>query len=213
MSSSGATTTLARVQSCLERLKAGDPSARHELISVSCERLGGMAHRILQDYARVSRWVESGDVLNEAVLRLDRALKEVRPENAHAFLQFAAVQMNRVLIDLYRSLYGPEGMAAHHHSHHASKSSDSNRSLADASDLASGPESQVERGEMQAIVHEVVDSLPETERQVVNLCFYNGLTQEEAGQILGVSARQVKRYWRSAKHLLYEKLSTRNLVP
>jgi len=41
---------------------------------------------------------------------------------------------------------------------------------------------------------------------VVNLLWYEGLTQEEAGQVLGISLRTVKRRWHAARTRLYEVL-------
>jgi RNA polymerase sigma-70 factor (ECF subfamily) len=49
--------------------------------------------------------------------------------------------------------------------------------------------------------------LPDEEREVVNLLFYGGLTQQEAARVLGVSLRTVKRRWQSARCRLYEKLN------
>jgi RNA polymerase sigma factor (TIGR02999 family) len=37
---------------------------------------------------------------------------------------------------------------------------------------------------------------------VVELCFFSGMTTEEAGEALGISARTVKREWRKARMLL-----------
>jgi RNA polymerase sigma-70 factor (ECF subfamily) len=55
--------------------------------------------------------------------------------------------------------------------------------------------------------HEHVDKLPEEQKEVVNLLFYEGLTQEEASVILGVSERTIKRRWQEAKLKLHEELS------
>jgi RNA polymerase sigma-70 factor (ECF subfamily) len=47
--------------------------------------------------------------------------------------------------------------------------------------------------------HTLVESLPEDEREVFNLLFYEALTQEEAAQLLGVNVRTIKRRWQSAR--------------
>ncbi|MEZ5418237.1 MAG: ECF-type sigma factor [Vicinamibacterales bacterium] len=44
---------------------------------------------------------------------------------------------------------------------------------------------------------------------VVELCFFSGLTTEEAGEVLDVSARTVKRDWQKAKMLLLALLGRR----
>jgi RNA polymerase sigma-70 factor (ECF subfamily) len=55
--------------------------------------------------------------------------------------------------------------------------------------------------------HQHVDALPDEEKEVVNLLWYEGLTQEEAGKLLGISLRTVKRRWHSARTKLYEALA------
>jgi RNA polymerase sigma factor (sigma-70 family) len=54
--------------------------------------------------------------------------------------------------------------------------------------------------------HEKVEALPEEERQVVDLLWYQGLTQAEAGVVLKVSERTVKRRWQEARLHLYDAL-------
>lgn len=54
-------------------------------------------------------------------------------------------------------------------------------------------------------LHEALDALATTSPrlvQVVEACFFLGLTTEEAGDALGMSARTVKREWQKAKMLL-----------
>lgn len=55
--------------------------------------------------------------------------------------------------------------------------------------------------------HHCVEALPDEEKEVVNLLWYEGLTQEEAGKLLGISLRTVKRRWHSARTKLYEALA------
>src|SRR5438034_9462785 len=84
----------------LERIRAGDESARDELLRASCGHLERLARKMLQQYPRVRRWEETGDVLQNALLRLFRALKTVRPDSARAFFGLAAEQIRRELLDL-----------------------------------------------------------------------------------------------------------------
>ena len=44
-------------------------------------------------------------------------------------------------------------------------------------------------------------TIDERKNQVVELRFFGGLTVEEAGEVLGVSAETVKRDWRLAKSM------------
>lgn len=59
-------------------------------------------------------------------------------------------------------------------------------------------------------VHEALETLGQTSPrlvQVVEACFFIGLTTDEAGEALGLSARTVKREWQKAKMLLGALLS------
>src|SRR5947209_2117063 len=98
-----------RIQGCLERLRAGDPSARDELFRQAGGRLERLARRMLRDFPGVRRWAQTGDVLQSALVRLLRALAEVRPASAREFLGLAAEQIRRELLDLARHYYGPRG--------------------------------------------------------------------------------------------------------
>ena len=47
--------------------------------------------------------------------------------------------------------------------------------------------------------HETIDQLPQRLREVFDLLYYHGMTQEEAAAVLGVSDRTVRERWRDAK--------------
>lgn len=105
-----------RLQQLLDRWNAGDKSAIDEIISHSQEWLRRMASKMLATKPHVGRWNQTGDLLQNALLRLHRALKDVSPESTRDFYGLAALQIRRELIDMARSLYGPEGLARHHQS-------------------------------------------------------------------------------------------------
>ncbi len=52
-----------------------------------------------------------------------------------------------------------------------------------------------------------VGTLPRDEREVIDLIFFNGLTQAEAADLLGVHEDTVKRRWLRAKVKLGEALA------
>ena len=189
----------------LGRLRGGDVSARGMLIEHSCERLRMLTRRMLNDYSRVRRWEATDDVLQNAMLRLHRALSEVHPESARDFINFAATQIRRELIDLARRHFGPEGIGANHHSDYVTSPSGDNRGGADQ--VASGnvtfdPVGLAEWTEF----HAQVAALPEPHREVFDLLWYEGLTQGEVADVLGISRRTVIRYWRAVCVELYRAL-------
>src|SRR5262249_2684607 len=52
--------TTVRIQRCLDRLNAGEASARDDLLDTACGRLRELARRMLRDYPTVRRWEETG---------------------------------------------------------------------------------------------------------------------------------------------------------
>ena len=47
-------------------------------------------------------------------------------------------------------------------------------------------------------LHQQIDALPDDEREVVGLLFYQGLSQREAAEVLTISVRTVQRRWHAA---------------
>src|SRR5262245_18606774 len=101
------------LQGLIDRLAAGDPSARGELIDRACGRLRRLARRIFHDFARLKRLEDTDDLLNEAVMRLLRRLEAGRqPASVAEFFRLAAREMRCELLDMVRHHFGPEGPAA-----------------------------------------------------------------------------------------------------
>jgi RNA polymerase sigma factor (sigma-70 family) len=125
-------------------------------------------------------------VLQNASLRLLRALQEVRPDNTRKFFALASQQIRRVLLDLKR----------HHRAANALHHTDgvAGSPPQEPADPAPDP------GELEewCEVHEQIDELPEEERVVIDLCFYQGLAKKDAAELLGVSVRAVQRRWNDA---------------
>jgi RNA polymerase sigma-70 factor (ECF subfamily) len=180
-------------------MRAGDQTARQRLIEHSCERLRGLARKMLRQYPKVRRWEETDDVFVEAVTRLHHSLESVRPESPRHFYNLAATQIRRVLIDLSRRYYGPEGLGSRHDTvgiggdGNAPPKYEKADSSGEPSDLAEWTE-----------FHRQVDALPEEEREVFNLVWYQQLTHDRAAEVLGVTARTVRRHWQDARYRLYK---------
>ena len=192
-----------RLQPLLARANAGDAAARAELIEYSCQRLRRLAHAMLHDFPRVRRWEDTDDVLQNALLRLLRALQAVAPQGVADYFRLAARQIRRELIDLARHYYGPEGPGAHH----ASRGPDT-ASGDTPEPLAARADSSDEPGRLAAWAefHERAAALPEPAREVFELLWYHGLTQAEAAKVLQVSVPTVKRRWLDARLDLQESL-------
>lgn len=181
-----------------DRMQAGDDKARNDLIQRACAQLERLTRKMLKGYPGVRRWAETDDVFQSAVIRLHRALKEVRPTNTREFFGLATTQIRRELLDLARHYYGPQGLGANHASNVGADSAAPNP--CDPADSQGDPAQLAVWKEL----HEKIDGLPPEQREVVGLLFYQGLTQAEAAEILQVTVRTVQNHWSKALRLLHE---------
>jgi RNA polymerase sigma-70 factor (ECF subfamily) len=177
----------------LERLRQGDESARQQIITHACQRLEALTRRMLRHYPRLRRWEQTGDVMQNAVLRLHRSLATVLPDSPRQFYGLAATHIRRELLDLTRHHFGPEGAAGKHHTDNHRQNDAGPAAIKE--DFSGEPTTLAEWTEF----HEKVKCLPEAEREVFDLLWYEGMTQVEAAGVLGVTDRTVKNRWRNAK--------------
>jgi RNA polymerase sigma factor (sigma-70 family) len=180
------------LQRCLDRLRAGDEAARDDLLGAACARLTRLTRKMLRDDGRLKRWEQTDDVLQNALLRLCRALREETPDSLRAFFRLAALQVRRELIDLARHYSGPQGRAARH----ASPPPADGDSPAEAI-LPADSGHEPSRLALWSEFHEQIGALPEDEREVFDLVWYQGLTHAEAAALLGVSVKTVQRRWQA----------------
>src|SRR5262249_47304416 len=100
--------------------------------------------------------------------------------------------------------YGPEGWGARHASgqRDGAAEDEGRRAVPEAPDLTHEPGRLAAWGEF----HAQVDSLPDDEREVFGLVWYQGLTHAEAADVLAVSTKTIRRRWPSACLRLHEAL-------
>jgi RNA polymerase sigma-70 factor (ECF subfamily) len=180
------------MQQVLSRAVAGDRVAVDALLRHNCDRLTLLTRRMLSEYQRVRRWTETADVLQNALVRLVAALRDVQPQTPREFLALAALQIRRELLNLTRKFYGPHGIGANHES--AAAGSPNGPAPKEKADLSHEPCSLAQWTEL----HQHIEELPDEEREVVGLLYYQGLSQAEAAAILDVSVRTVQRRWHAA---------------
>jgi RNA polymerase sigma factor (sigma-70 family) len=173
-----------------ERRGAGDNAAKNELLRYAYERLRGLARKMLrQGFPRLKNWEETDDVLQNAALRLDRALRVVPVASTAEFFRLAATAIGRELMDLARH-YQPGRAAAVGSASPLAESSSGPPSAADPSDSTYEPS----RLEAWTEFHKQVEALPEEEREVFDLIWYEGLEQSEAASFLGVPRATIQRH-------------------
>jgi RNA polymerase sigma-70 factor (ECF subfamily) len=178
----------AQLHDWLTRIRAGDETARDELLRSVSQRLEVLARRMLHRFPQLRRGEQTDDILQGALLRLLDALREVRPESRRSFDNLSAVMIRRQLIDLWRHHYGPSGPGTHHDS--------------DPSAPARAPAPEDDFPDVDR-VHELVDQLPEDQREVFELRYYHDLSQDEVAEAVGVSTRTVQRRWAAALRRLH----------
>jgi len=181
----------------VDRIQAGDRQAADVLVRRSAERLENLARKMLRDFPGVRRWEQTGDVLQNALARLLRTLGDVTPDSVAGFFRLAAQSVRRELLDMARHYAGPWNGAAHH------------ESLPDGSNPPFGwsnGTTEARNLERWAAFHEAVERLPDQEREVMELGYYEGLANDEIGRLLGVEERTVRRWWNRATRRLVQAL-------
>ena len=192
-----------QLQSWIERMNKGDPAARDELFRHAGDRLRRLTRKMLRDFTRVKHWEDTDDVLQNALLRLLRALEAVPLGSAQAFFRLAATQIRRELLDLARRYSGPEGPGARHAANAQGDTAEASpRPLYEKATTTHDPHRLAAWSEF----HAQIEALPDEEKEVFDLLWYQGLTRTEAAAVLRVSEPTLRRRWLAARLRLHEAL-------
>jgi RNA polymerase sigma-70 factor (ECF subfamily) len=185
-----------QLQGLINLAKNGDLRAKTLLLDHACERLLKLTRKMFRNYPSLRRWEATDDVFQNSLVRLHRALANTEVESVLHFFNLAGLQIRRELLDLKKHHFGPEGRGSNHHTDHQPPD--------DAGGTLYATSDEPEDISMWGEFHARVETLPDELKEVVNLLFYEGLTQEEASAVLGVSLRTLKRRWQEAKLQLNE---------
>lgn len=189
----------AQLQKWVQLIRAGDRSASDDLLRATGSRLEALARKMLRNFPKVRSHEDTLDVMQPAVMRLLRALREVEPTSVRDFFGLAAEQMRRELLDLARRYAGPRGQEA--------LMGDAEEGMAEMP--ANDDSADLERW---ALFHLGVAQLPSEEREVVGLIFYHGWEQAEVAELFGVHVRTIQRYWSTALIKLQQRLKDKESV-
>jgi RNA polymerase sigma-70 factor (ECF subfamily) len=166
--------TTINVQNWLDRYRAGDETARNELARHAQRRLEVMIHRMHhRKFANVK--VDTSDVRQDVMMRMHGALQNVLLGTARDYFNLAAFHIRLVLLE-YARRQRPH--------------------------LQLEPAPALEDPKILAIwaeIHRWIEALPEEERELWHLLWYNALTQEEAAKILGISRAGLRRRWQATR--------------
>jgi RNA polymerase sigma-70 factor (ECF subfamily) len=177
------------------RMREEDAEAADLLIRAAVGRMEALARHELRRSPVIRRWHDAEDVLQNALMRLQRALYRVQPASMRHFHSLAAEMIRRETIDLVRQLRGAQGLAANVESREGEEPA----AVDDSADEL----------ELWTALHEEVERLPESQAEVFRLRYYNGLKNGEIAQLLGVEAETVGQTYRRACGSLAAKLAKR----
>jgi RNA polymerase sigma factor (TIGR02999 family) len=179
-----------RITGLLQSWRQGDDAALAELTPLVLAELRTLARAYMRRERRDHSMQATG-LVNECYLRLLQT-RTVDWQNRAHFFALSARLMRRILVDFARARrYSKRGAAAEHVPF-------------DEQQLA------VEPGRDLVALDDALTALAavdERKSQVVEMRFFGGLTNEEAADVLGVSAKTVMREWQIAKVWLLRELT------
>ena len=179
------------VSALLRAWTDGDQRALARLTPIVYDELHRLAHYYLKR-EQAGHSLQTTALVNEAYMRLVD-YKRMQWQNRAHFMATAAQAMRRILVDHARRHNLKRGAGAEHVSLDAEAVV-----CADRSD---------DFGALDDALNALAARAPR-KAKVVELRFFGGLTMEEAGEVLEVSARTVRREWRLAKAWLRREIMT-----
>ncbi|RCS46420.1 sigma-70 family RNA polymerase sigma factor [Bremerella cremea] len=190
------------IDSHIDRLNKGDPTAASDLLNITCERLVRLTRSMLKTFPNVARWEQTDDVFQNASLRFYQALRETQLTDARHYFRLAALQIRRELVDMARRYQGPQGMGANHQTQFVDEQNANQPQGYEHAEVTNDPGHLAEWQEF----HSRVEQLPTEEKEVFDLLWYHDLSQDQAADVLQTSVRTVRRRWRSARLMLHDVL-------
>jgi RNA polymerase sigma-70 factor (ECF subfamily) len=171
-----------QITTLLVRWSQGDEHALDQVVPLVYSRLRRMAAWRMNQYERKGHTLQPSDLVNEAFLKL-KASAKVQWQNRVHFYAVASRAMRQVLVD------------------HARK----RKAVKREAEMVPLDEAMVLVPERSAELLELDEALKRLaihdsrKARVVELRFFGGLSNEEIGEVLGVSANTAIRDWDYAK--------------
>jgi RNA polymerase sigma factor (TIGR02999 family) len=175
----------------LAELRAGNRSAESRLLPLVYDEL----RRVARHYMRAERrdhTLQPTALVHEAYMRL-AGQRDVDWQNRAHFFAVAAQLMRRILVD-------------HARAHKAEKRGGTEPKIELGEGLALTEEKATELLAVDEALTRLAECDPRQAR-IVELRFFGGLSEEEAAEVLGVSARTVKRDWSVARAWLFKEIN------
>jgi RNA polymerase sigma factor (sigma-70 family) len=180
-----------QIRNCVERYQSGDAAAADELFRAAGARMELLTRQMLRGFPNVRAWTETADVLQSSVLRLLNTLRKIQPISTRHFYNLVGLHIRRELLDLARSFASRNEISMR-----TGDGADSRQ--ADGLLLADRFNDAPDELETWCRFHSSIEQLPDEEREVLSLCYYQGWTQIQVAEVLHVSERTVRTRWQSA---------------
>lgn len=187
----------------LEKLRNNDKDAKNGIIVYTLDRLERISRRMFHKFPVLQESEETGDILHMLVLKLDKALAHDTPNSVSGYFALVNLNLNWILKGLARKIKASEGFVWN----------GMNDVLNQATDPYSGPVNNLDWVEF----FELLEMLPQENREIFDLIWLQGLNQKQTAMILGISLRTVIRRWIKTKleirRLMDDELRTHGFLP
>jgi len=179
------------VTQILHEFRQGNRDAQDRLIPLVYRELRRIARAHLRGEA-ATHSLQPTALVHEAYLRLVGINQIDWHDRAH-FFSVASVLMRRILVE-------------HSRANRARKRGGGEDTLWLDEALMPSPGRTPEIIALDDALNQLA-KLDQRQAKIVEMRFFAGMTEEETGDVLGISVRTVKRDWRVAKAWLYKELS------
>lgn len=168
----------------LSALEQGEPSAAEQLLPLVYQELRRLAAAKLA-HEKPGQTLQATALVHEAYLRLVDVQNPQQWQGRRHFFAAAAEAMRRILVENARRKAGPQAGGGLQR-----------LELSHVDPELQGPELDL------LALHEALERLAEQDprkAELVKLRFFAGLTNEQAAELLGISARTAQANWRYVK--------------
>jgi RNA polymerase sigma factor (TIGR02999 family) len=183
--------TPGEVTNLLLELRQGNKDAEGRLIPLVYKELRRIATIHLRGEAP-NHSLQPTALVHEAYLRLT-GIKEIDWQSRAHFFAVSATLMRRILVD-------------HARASHARRRGNGWDAVSLNEAILPSPDRAPEILALDEALNKLA-TFDERQSKIVELRFFAGMSEDEAGNVLGISTRTVKRDWRVAKAWLFKELS------
>jgi RNA polymerase sigma factor (sigma-70 family) len=184
----------------LDRIRAGDPAAKEQLVNDAYERVRALAHYILKGRFPASvRDLETGEVvslsLEDFLLRLREGMTRV-PDNPAELFGYVDRIIRHVVIDEIRRRNGPKFQTQFPKAEIPSDQREFKN--------GSSPEGVLQR----LMAEEAIARLPDNEQMLIDMRYRREMSPEEIASDVGLDPTTVRRHLRRILRKLQAMLGT-----